>query len=334
VGGASGTGGSGGGGGSAQMAVEKALDVALALAGNALTITVKEGTTAVMTDAWLYTLQGETLTPLTDFQDPASKRRYRGLMMPCTLSQTPSNLTPCDDGVLNGVLTDSIREKIVNGVRQSAIDGTVTVTLNAAPVDPIVVVVAREDQRYAGAAAISPDGTAATVPAGIGTPETHKVVSFASDIAPLLGDKCTACHSKNGINPGFPLKTYDDVVNFDFGYGEEVAACEQQFPNDPTGLETCKNAITKVEYMIELGVPALSPLMRRARPDEEKSVSTVGLAWYGSSGSRFGSHGDRRMPPSNITPETADDEPVPTYFDENPGMYQLLWDWVSQGASK
>lgn len=323
---------SGAGGHGPEMAVEKPLDVTLALTGTTLTITVKDSGTPVMTDAWLYTLTGGKLTPLTGFQDPVSKRRYRGLMMPCTLAGTPSNLVPCDDGVLNGVMTDTIREKIVNGVRQSAIDGTVDVTLDAAPVDPIVVVVAREDQRYAGAAAIQTDGTSAAVPAGVGAPEMHRVVTYAKDIAPILSANCTSCHKKGGLASNFALDTYDAVVTIDFGYAESVANCMAMFPADPAGEKACEGAITHVEYFIERGNAALSGLMRRTRPDEQKSVSMTGLLWYGSKGSRFGTHGDRRMPPSNLTPDLGDDMPVATYFDDNPAMYQLLWDWVSQGA--
>lgn len=325
------SGGTGGGG--PQMFVEKKLDVSLALSGTTLTITVKDGNTPVMTDAWLYTLQAGKLTPLTGFQDPDSKRRYRGLMMPCKLAGTPSNLVPCDDGVLNGVMTDLVREKIVNGMRQSAIDGTVNVTLDAAPTDPVVVVVAREDQRYAGAAAIDANGKSTAVPAGVGDPEMHRVVTYDKDIAPLVTNNCSAsCHNPKGIVPNVVLATYDNIVVEDFGHKEGVTNCQKMHPNDPAGEKTCEDAITHVEYLVEPGNPAVSGVMRRTVPDEQKSVSPTGLLWYGSKGSRFGNDGDRRMPPSNITADTSDDMPVPTYFDDNPDQYQLLWDWVTQGA--
>ena len=86
-----------------------------------------------------------------------------------------------------------------------------------------------------------------------------------------------------------------------------------------------------MEFYFEAGVPAASPGGRRLRPDELKSVSPEGLLWYGSGGSRFGAHGDRRMPPQNTTPELTDDMPNPTYFDKVPGDYQIIFDWVAQG---
>ena len=70
------------------------------------------------------------------------------------------------------------------------IDGTIIVTFATAPTDPIVVVAGVEDQRYAGAAAILPDGTPGTVPAGVGVPETHERVSYAHDVAPILKKQC------------------------------------------------------------------------------------------------------------------------------------------------
>ena len=67
---------SGTGGGGSKMIEEKLLDVKLTLAGKNLTIVVKDGTTPVMTDAWLYTLQGGTkLVPLEKFSDSVEKRR-------------------------------------------------------------------------------------------------------------------------------------------------------------------------------------------------------------------------------------------------------------------
>jgi hypothetical protein len=326
---------SGTGGGGPMMFVEKALDVQLTLAGAALTITVKDGDKPVLTDAWLYTLESGALVPLTGFTDPDSKRRDRGLMLPCTLGGAPSGLAPCNKGELNGIMTDAIREKIVGGMTQSAIDGTVSVTLNAAPTSPVVVVVAREDQRYAGAAAITPDNKPATLPAGVGAPETHAHVTYSADVKPIVDTRCGACHASGGIAAEFSLQSYDAIVLHNFGYDESVKQCEAQFPSDPAGLDACKKAISHVQFMVEPGAPALSSMLRRARPDEDKGASVNGLKWFGSKNSRFGGHGDRRMPPSNTTADTSDDDPKqPIYFDEHAASFQVLFDWVAQGAPK
>lgn len=315
---------------------EKSLTVGLSLSGTTLTVTAKDGEVPVMTDLWLYTQHEGTLTAFTGFKDPDSKRKHRGLMMPCTLGGAPSQLVPCNNGEQNGVLTDLLIDTLVAGStteKKTAIDGTVALTLNAALTETLVVVVGKEDQRYAGAAAITPDGQPAAVPAGVGAPETHKIVKY-SDVKSLLDTRCVVCHSASGVAAGFPLDTYEHVVHFNFAYGEEKEKCETATPGNQTAIDACIAAITKTEYMIDPGSPANSALLRRALPDENKSVSTIGLLWYGSKGSRFGDHGDRRMPALNITASTADDEAAPTYFDQNPADYQLLWDWVAQGAQQ
>jgi hypothetical protein len=322
-------------GGATSMLDEKVLDVQLTLAGTTLTITVKDAGTPVMTDAWLYTLKAGVMTPLTGFQDPDSKRKYRGLLLPCTLAKAPSGLAPCDNGELNGIMTDAVRDTLANGANKSAIDGTVKVTLDAAPTDTIVVVVAREDERYAGAAGIDPNGQAATLPVGVGAPESHVAVTYTKDVQPLIKSLCTSCHTKGLIAGDYPLDTYDNVVNFDFGHKESVEACEAKTPGNQAAIDACIAAITKTEYMIELGNPALSTLIRRARPDEEKSASLIGSAWWGTkTGARFDDHGDRRMPSLNTTADTADDVAGATHFDDKPADFKVLWDWIAQGAVK
>ena len=307
---ASGTGGSGGTG--PQMVEEKLLDVKLTLNGNSLTIVAKDGATPVMTDAWLYTLQGgTTLVPLVAFSDPVEKRRSRGLMLPCTLAGQPSGLTPCFKGELNGVVTDTKRFTRVNGVMASAIDGTVIVPLTAAPVDPIVVVVGIEDQRYAGVAAIDKAGAPIAAPAGLPVLEKHVERTYANDVAPIINTYCVSCHGKNGMFSYMPMDTYDQVVNFDFGLNNKILACDTQFPGDPVAHKACVDAITSTEFYFELGAPSVSPGARRTRPDEQKSISPEGLVWYGSGGMRFaGAHGDRRMPPQNTTADMSDDMPT------------------------
>jgi hypothetical protein len=336
--GGSGTGGSGtGGSGGAPpvMVDEKKADVALKLTGQILTITVTDGGAPVRTDVWLHTTtDGVAVAPFGTFVDPPNKRKARGLMMPCAIAGQPSGLVPCetDTTALNGLLTDGNRETLSMGVYASAIDGTVDVDLGAVPTNTLVVEVAVEDQRYFGAAAIDTAGVAAVVPAGVGVAQTHVARTFA-DISPILSVRCQECHAPGGETDYFPLVTHDDLVNFNLAYYEEKSDCEAQFPNDPAGLQACLDAITAVEYMVEPGVPSWSPFMRRSRPDENGSTSPTGLKWYGSSGNRFGSHGDRRMPPHNTTADLADDDAAAaTHFDMKPSDFQLLWDWVAQGA--
>ena len=347
--GATGTGGMGGAGGSSATFVEKQLTVTLALStvdtsdagadagapSTVLTITATDGTTPVMTDAWLYTLESGVLTPLTGFVDPDSKRKYRGLLLPCTIAGSPSGLAPCDNGDLNGVLTDKARKKFVNGQEVSAIDGIVNVTLNAPPTSTIVVVVAREDQRYAGAAAIDPSGQPAPVPAGVGAPETHTRVTYTTDVAPLMKGLCTSCHAPGQINPDHPLDTYDAIVNNNFGHTEQVEKCTVTYPSDSAELQACMAAITAEEYMVEPGNPANSGFTQRTIPDANKGTSPVGLLWYGSKGSRFDSHGDRRMPSTTtIADAGTEDASAPVYFDDNPADLQTLFNWVAQGAPR
>lgn len=323
------------GAGGVAMLQEKVLDVQLALAGAELTITVKDGTTPVMTDAWLYTLKGGTMTPLTGFQDPDSKRRYRGLLMPCKIAGAATNLVPCDSGELNGIMTDAVRDTLDKGAKKTAIDGIVKVTLDAAPTDSIVVVVAREDERYAGAAGIDPDGKAAVLPSGVGAAESHAVVTYDKDVGPMFKSLCTSCHAEGLVAGGYPLDTYDNIVGFDFAHAEGVETCEAATPGDQAAIDACTAAITKTEYMIEYGNPAASTVIRRTRPDEEKSMSAVGLIWWGTkAGARFNDTGDRRMPSLNTTADLTDDKAGPTYFDTDPAAFKLFWDWIAQGAVK
>lgn len=313
---------------------EPPLQLALQRGSMDLRITVRDGEKPVMTDLWLYSLQGDKLVPFTNFQDPPSKRRSRRRMLPCTIGGMPSGLTPCDDGAENGLLNDSIRETRVGTTLTSAIDGQVEVALTTAPAEPLVVVAALEDQRYSGAAAIDGNGQPVTLPEGLFMPQHHTPRSYSRDIAPLLQTRCVGCHSDSGPAHDFPLTSYEAVVSNDFGYAEEKANCAAMHPTDDAMREACEQAITKVEYMIELGVPALSPLARRTVPDAERAASAEGLKWYGAAGKRFGGHGDRRMPPLNLSADSADDVAGPTHFDENPADYQILFDWIAQGAPR
>jgi hypothetical protein len=313
------------------MSTETLLDVTLTLSGTTLTIVAKDGATPVMTDAWMYTLNNGTLTPITAFADPPEKRKYRGLLMPCTLVGQPSGLTPCFKGELNGVMTDTRRLKRVGGVASSNIDGTVVVNLTSAPVDPIVVIVGVEDQRYAGVAAIDIAGVSIAAPPGLAVLETHVVRTYAADMAPIVNSHCTLCHGKNGTFSYMPMDTYDELLNFNFGLSNKTIACDTQFPNDAVAHQACVDAITNMEFYFEPGAPAVSPGIRRARPDEQKSTSPEGIAWYGGASRFAGAHGDRRMPPQNTTADPADDVADPTYFDKVPEDFQIMFDWVAQG---
>lgn len=313
--------------------VEKRLTLKLALKGTTLQISARDGGTPVMTDLWLYTLEGAAVRPFGDFADPDSARRSRRRLMPCKLAGMPSGLYPCDEGEENGLMTDAASGALEGGQLTSAIDGDVEVKLNAAPKGPLLVVAAVEDQRYAGAAAIDAAGQAIAAPPGLGQPATIKPRTYSKDVAPIL-QRCGGCHGPGGPADLFRLRSYEDIVERNFGYEEEKADCEEQFPADAQKRAECIAAITAVEYMVERGAPVLSPLLRRTRPDEMKSVSPTGLIWYGRAGSRFGDHGDRRMPPQNITPDLMDDMATATHFDNNPADFQILFDWVAQGAPK
>jgi hypothetical protein len=253
--------------------------------------------------------------------------------MPCTLSGQPSGLTPCFNGELNGVMTDTRRMKRVGGVLVPNIDGTVVVDLTSAPVDPVVVLVGIEDQRYAGVAAVDINGTSIAAPPGLAVLETHVARTYAQDVAPILDAHCISCHGKNGTFSYMPMDTYDNAVSFNFGTSNATIACDTQFPSDTDGHQACVDAITNVEFYFEAGAPAVSPAIRRARPDEQQSTSPEGLAWYGGSSRFGGAHGDRRMPPHNTTADMSDDLPLPTHFDNVPGDYQIFFDWVAQGLA-
>ena len=251
------------------------------------------------------------------------------------LGNVATGFLPCDSGELNGVMTDGVHDMLDKGTKKTAIDGIVKVTLDAAPTDSIVVVVAREDQRYAGAAGIAPDGDAAVLPAGVGAAESHAVVTYTKDVEPMIKSFFTSCHADGLVAGDFPLDTYDNVVKLDFHHHEVIEVCTAATPMDQAAIDACTLASGETEYMVEPGNPALSPMIHRARPDEEKSLSATGAKWWGNdTGARFDDTGDRRMPSLNTTPDTADDKPGPTYFDGDQAAFKKLWDWIAQGAVK
>ena len=57
------------------------------------------------------------------------------------------------------------------------------------------------------------------------------------------------------------------------------------------------------------------------------------LAWYGSKGSRYNAtYGDRRMPSTTQSTDPTQWLNLPTAFDTDPTSFQVLYDWVAQGA--
>jgi hypothetical protein len=302
----------------------------------ALQITTRDGLTPVCTDVWLYTLVDGQLQELSF--GGSSGRKTGHLMLPATINGQPSGLAPADDGRANGVMTDTTRGSVVQGAFVPAFDGTVQVTLPAAPTNPIVVVAGVEDQRYAGAAAILPDGTAGTVPDGVGVPETHPRRTYKDDVAPLIATQCIkACHNPTGPATVslYPMDTREDLVNNNFAFSEQKADCETKYPSDKLALDACIQAITKAEYMVEPGAPALSDLLQRARPDEMAGTSPTGLLWYGGGTPKArynATYGDRRMPSTTTSIIPSDWTNQPTWFDMRPQDFQILYDWIAQGA--
>jgi hypothetical protein len=301
-----------------------------------LTITARDGTTPVVTDLWLYTLDGAPMgTPLTAFTSTAARKSPR-LMLPATLGGKASGLAPADDGVANGLMTNTTRGTTSQGAFVSTVNGTVVVTLAAVPTSPILVVAAVEDQRYAGAAAINPDGTPAAVPAGVGVPESHPRVSFERDVMPILKNQCSLCHNPLGPeNANFYLVTgtRDEIVNDNFTIAEGTLRCQTSYPDGGDAFNECVQAIASAEFLVEPGAPAVSDILQRARPDENMGTSDAGLLWYGSKGSRYNAtYGDRRMPSTTYSLDAGDWNNVPTAFDMAPDQYQVIWNWVAQGA--
>lgn len=304
-----------------------------------LTITARDGTTPIVTDLWLYTLDSQDQkVPLTDFTSTAARKSPR-LMLPATLGGKPSGLSPADDGNENGLVTATSRGKLVGGVFTSTVDGSVDVTLAAAPTSAILVVAGVEDERYAGAAAILADGTARDVPAGVGVPASHAGVSYESDVAPILEKNCTTpCHNPSGPEGAamYLLDSRDHLVNDNFALTEQTADCKAADSDGGPAYAACLAAITQAQFLVEPGAPAVSDLLQRARPDESLGTSPSGLLWYGGGKpkARYNAkYGDRRMPSTTISTESKDWQNASTAFDLNQKDYQVLYDWIAQGAS-
>jgi hypothetical protein len=292
--------------------------------------------TPVITDLWLYQMpRGDQMVPLTGFTATSSRRSPR-LMLPATIGNRPSGLVPADDGRENGVMTNVSRATVSQGALIRTITGTVVVTLPSIPTTPILVVAGVEDQRYAGAAAVNPDNTPGTVPAGVGGLETHTRRSFERDVAGILKKNCSQCHNAMGPHNTRAFLvggSRDELVNDNLGFTEARIRCETANRDGGASLDSCIQAITGAQFLVEPGAPAVSVLLQRARPDEGAGTSMLGLLWYGNRGVRYNAnYGDRRMPSTTISPDAGDWTNAPTHFDLNPAEYQTIFDWVAQGA--
>ena len=92
------------------MVVETALTVELALdpVANTLLVTARDGTTPVITDLWLYTVDDTgAMTPLSGTTSTAA-RKSPDRMLPATIGNTPSGLTPPASGLANGLMTNTV----------------------------------------------------------------------------------------------------------------------------------------------------------------------------------------------------------------------------------
>jgi hypothetical protein len=84
--------------------------------------------------------------------------------------------------------------------------------------------------------------------------------------------------------------------------------------------------------LAEPGAPAASDLLQRSRPDEDGGTSAPGLVWYGSRGKRYNATYGDRMPSTTQSTNPSDWAEQPTYFDTNPAQFQIVYDWIAQGA--
>ncbi|HXJ20439.1 MAG TPA: hypothetical protein VMT03_09410 [Polyangia bacterium] len=321
-----------------QMVAETTLTIEAALTdATTLAIQIHDGDAPVVTDVWLYTLGDGAPTPLTGFTSTAARKSPR-LMLPATIGGIPSGLAPADDGRMNGLMTNTTRGALQGGTFVSTFDGKVTVTLPAAPTAPILVEAGVEDQRYAGAAVVQPDGAAGVVPSGFGVPGSHLQRSFSRDVAPILQLQCALCHNPAGAeDANFYLVagSRDELVNDNFALKEQTEDCHDDNPDGGAPLDACVQGITKAQFLVEPGAPAASDLLQRSRPDEEAGDSTLGLAWFGGGNpkSRYNAeYGDRRMPSTTQSTDPAAWTDQPTHFDMHPEEFQILYDWVAQGA--
>jgi hypothetical protein len=252
-------------------------------------------------------------------------------MLPATVNGRPSEFPHADDGRRNGLMTDTSRGSMRQGAFVPGITGTAVVTLPAVPTLPILAVAAIEDQRYAGAAVINPDGTPGPVPADVGVPETHVRRSFARDVAPINGPHCGGCHKPSHTYVSRPAGSRDDLLNDNFGFALATRNCQRMNPAGGPQMDQCVQAITSASFLVEPGAPAISAWLTRTRPDEDGNAG--GVLWWGARGMRYATdYGDHRMPSTVESIDPIDWTNQPTDFDNDPESYLIVWEWVAQGA--
>jgi hypothetical protein len=297
-----------------------------------LDITARDDTTPVVTDLWLYTLDATgAQIPMTNFTSTAPRRSPR-LMLPATVNGQPSGFPHADDGRQNGLMTNPSRGSMRQGAFIPGINGTVVVTLPQMPTQPILVVAAVEDQRYAGAAVLNPDGTPGQVPADVAIPETHVRRSFARDVAPITQAHCSGCHKPDHTYVSRPGGTRDDLLNDNFGLALAMRNCQRMYPAGGVAMDQCVQGITSAAFLVEPGAPAASAWLARTRPDEDGNAT--GVAWWGARGARYANdYGDHRMPSTAESVDPIDWTNQPTDFDNDPESYLTVWEWVAQGAA-
>lgn len=144
---------------------------------------------------------------------------------------------------------------------------------------------------------------------GVGVPETYVARSLSRDVAPILQNRCFACHFPAGsedANLHLVTGTRDDLVNDNFAIKEQTEDCQADNPDGGAALAACVQGITKAQFLIEPRVRLRSRICFSGR-----------------------SYGDRRMPSTTDSTQRHD---VSTDFDRAPAEFQILYDWVAQGA--
>ncbi len=262
----------------------------------------------VQTDLWLYLrAPGEgSFKPFEAFREPTGNRRVRAFLLPSTVLGKPTGFEPADEGFNNGLQTDpAVRAQI---------DGQVELEFTAPMASGSVLWVkaALEDQRYHGGAAFRfPDG-AVVDPPEPSTASVHPRRTYETHIRPWIEKNgCLTCHgATDPERRNLPVASYADLVTTSVFYNP-------------------------IEYLVEPGNPALSPLVRRSRPGIDARMPT----WIGYGNRRWRIApdlevlGDRRMPPQqDVSGETSNSLGQPITLDEHPEDFKVLYDWVAQGA--
>jgi hypothetical protein len=262
----------------------------------------------VQTDLWLYLrAPGDAgFRPFEAFREPTGNRRVRSFLLPSSVLGRATGFAPADEGLNNGIQTDpAVRDQI---------DGQVEVTFTSplASGSTLWVKAALEDQRYHGGAAFRwPDGVAVDPPES-STASEYPRRTYEADIRPWMErNGCLSCHGATDPDrKNLPVASYADLVTKSVFYNP-------------------------IEYLVEPGNPALSPLIRRSRPGVDSRMSS----WIGYGNRRWRISpdlevlGDRRMPPQqDVTGETSNSLGKPISLDEHPEEFKLLYDWVAQGA--